>query len=101
MLEPVHHSVDLRLRQLHLQALLQLTLRRALGQAAMHRASKLSYDRWRDLEWSAWTPFVPHASGDSLSRHLLGNPTDRIDVHAENTGHFHASGELGVHQLRH
>ena len=44
---------------------------------------------------------MPHAGGDSLSRHLQDNPADRIDVQTEDTGHLHTRGELGIHQLGH
>src|ERR1700680_4164238 len=99
LLEPRHDTVDLWLRQPDLHALLQLPLRRALGQSGAHGASELSYDCWRHFEWAVWTPLARHTGGDSFSRDVLGDATDRIDVQLEDVGYLHSRVELGIDQL--
>ena len=80
LLEPMHHAVDLRLRQPDLQALLQLALRPALGQCRRHCLTQLSHHCWRDLEGTVRTPFARHAGSDSLSRYVLGDAANGIDM---------------------
>ena len=45
------------------------------------------------------TPFARHAGSDSLSRHVLGDAADGIDVQPENVGHLHSRRQLGIDQL--
>jgi hypothetical protein len=90
LLEPRHHAVDLGLRQLDLQALLQLVLSRTLRQPVIDGTSQFSHHGWRDFEWTTRAPLVAHAGGDSLRCHLLGYAADGIDMQPEHTRHFHA-----------
>ena len=91
--------MDLRLRQLDLQALLQPALGCTLRQPLVDGTPKLGHYGWRDFEWATRTPFVAHAGGDSLTCHLLGNPADGIDMEPEHTRHFHTRRQLGVDDL--
>ena len=81
--------------------LLQLALRRTLGQSVLHGASKLGDYSCRYFERSMRTPFAPNAGRDTLCRHVLRNPANGVDVQPEHTGHFHSRRELGIYQLGH